>query len=397
MHLDTSPSRTTRTRLLVLLAALLTLLPAYVAATTPPSHAATSTPIAGVSLVNNVSRKPILGVSPVLDDAVIDLTRLANRHLSLQSTLSYGASAGSVRFTLSGATGSSYSRTENVAPYFLCNDYADCPLLATPDSYTLTVQAFSGANATGSALGSPSTVRFRVSATAVATPAVDVLFVGNSLIGTPTTSTGEDTPQVLRSLAAAAGRTVTVTKVIHFGNTLQQTWDAGEVAAAVNGTKKYDYVVLQEYSTLVPTDLPAATNTLLNTYAPAVAKVLKPGGRVVLFKDWALVDPAPFANRAAYVAALNTNYATLGARLGLPTIVAPISDTFETVIATKGTSYLIVADGKHPHGRAIYMNAATLYGILFRSSPRDLSNLYVDSDSTTAPQLRDVSATAIGY
>ena len=80
-----------------------------------------------------------------------------------------------------------------------------------------------------------------------------------------------------------------------------------------------------------------------------------------------------------------------------PTIVAPISDTFETLIATKGTSYLILADGKHPHGRAVYLNAATLYGILFRSSPRNLSNLYVDSDSTTAPQLRAVSATAVGY
>ncbi|GAA4609552.1 hypothetical protein GCM10023107_92160 [Actinoplanes octamycinicus] len=386
-----------KARLLALITGVLALLPGYVAATPLRSDAATLSPIASLSLVNNLSRKPILGVSPVLDDTVVDLTKLANRNLSLQANLTYGASAGSVKFTLSGATGSAYTRTENVAPYFLCNDYVDCPLLATSDSYTLTVQAFSGADASGGTLGSASVVRFRVSATAVAVPAVDVLFVGNSLIGTPTVSTGQDTPQVLQSLASAAGRTVNVTKVIHFGNTLQQTWDAGEVAPAVNGSKKYDYVVLQEYSSLVPTNLTAATNTLLNTYAAAIAKVLKPGGKVVLFKDWAMVDPAPFANRAAYVAALDANYATLSGKLTLPTIVAPISDTFETLIATKGTSYLIIADGKHPHGRAIYLNAATLYGILFRSSPRNLSNLYVDSDSTTAPQLRAVSATAVGY
>ncbi|MBM2623606.1 hypothetical protein JIG36_49780 [Actinoplanes sp. LDG1-06] len=386
-------SRALRPALLLLLAVLMTVLVA------PPQRvrAATSSPIAGLTLINNVSRKPILGVSPVLDGTVVDLTRLANRNLSLRADLVDGATAGSVRFTLTGAKGTSWTRIESVAPYFLCNDYVDCPLLATADSYTLTAQAFSAANAGGSALGTASTIRFSVSATAVAQPAVDVLFVGNSLIGTPTVSTGQDTPQVLQSMASATGRTVNVTKVIHFGNTLQQTWNAGEVAAAVNGSKRYDYVVLQEYSSLVPTNLASASGTLLNTYAPALSPVLKPGGKVVLFKDWATVDPAPFANRAAYVTALNTNYAKLSARLALPNLVAPISDTFEPLIAANGTSYLIVADGKHPHGRAIYMNAATLYGILFRTSPRTVPNLYVDSDSTTAPGLRNASAAAIGY
>jgi hypothetical protein len=263
---------------------------------------------------NIVSRKPILGVSPVLDGNVIDLTRLANRNLSMRADLVAGAGVGSISFALAGPKGTSWSRVESVAPYFLCNDYVDCPQLAQADSYTLTMRAYSGANATGAALGAASTVRFTISATAVAQPAVDVLFVGNSLIGTTALSTGQDTPQVLQSLAAAAGRTITVSKVIHFGNTLQQTWDGGEVAAAVNGSKKYDYVVLQEYSSLVPTDLTAATSTLLDTYSPAIARVLKPGGKVILFKDWATVDPAPFADHAAYVAAIDANYAAVPAR-----------------------------------------------------------------------------------
>ena len=44
---------------------------------------------------------------------------------------------------------------------------------------------------------------------------------------------------------------------------------------------------------------PAAVDTLLNLYAPAFARSLKPGGRVVLFKNWALAEPAPFRSRAA--------------------------------------------------------------------------------------------------
>jgi hypothetical protein len=183
-------------RLLVHAAAVLTLAAGFLTATTLRSDAATTTPIVAVNLVNDVSRRPVLGVSPLVDDTVVDLTALANRNLSLQAVLAPGTAAGSVRFTLTGATGSAYARTENVAPYFLCNDYVDCPLLAQADNYTLTVRAYSGADASGSALGGASTVRFRVSATAVAKPAVDVLFVGNSLIGTPTVSTGAAEPGV---------------------------------------------------------------------------------------------------------------------------------------------------------------------------------------------------------
>jgi len=352
-------------------------------------------PVAGVALVNDVSRRPVLGLSPLTDGTVVDLTDLAHRNLSLQATLAPGVTASSVAFTLTGATGSRYTRTENTAPYFLCNDYVDCPLLVTPDAYTLTVQAYPGADGSGGALGAALTVHFTVSATAVAAPALDVLFVGNSLIGTATGATGEDTPSLLTRLAGAAGRTLRPTEVIHFGNTLQQTWDAGEVAGALGGTARYDYIVLQEYSTLVATNPAQATSTLLTTYGPALSRALKPGGKLVLFKNWALVDPAPFATRAAEVAAIDANYAALAAAPATPTVLAPISDEFETVIATRGTSYLIVADGKHPNDTAIYLDAATLYGILFRESPRRLTDSYLTA--ATASAMRDVAATAIGY
>ncbi|GAA3268481.1 discoidin domain-containing protein [Dactylosporangium vinaceum] len=353
---------------------------------------ATGRAINGLTLVNNASRKPILGPGPLTDGTVVDLTRLANRNLSVRADLAAGAAPASVAFTMTGAKGSSYTRTETQQPYFLCNDYADCPLLATPDTYTLTAQAYAS---TGAQLGAAYTVHFTVTGTATAQSPVDVLFVGNSLIGTATAATGEDTPALVRHLASAAGRTVNVTEVIHFGNTLQQTWDGGEVAAALSGAKQYDFIVLQEYSTLVATNPAQATNTLVNTYAPTFARSLKPGGRVVLFKNWALVDPAPFATRAAETAAIDTGYAALSASLGAANLVAPISDEFETIIAANGTSYLIVADGKHPNDTAIYLDAATLYGILLRESPRSLPDLYLTT--AVASNMRATAAAAIGY
>jgi hypothetical protein len=347
--------------------------------------------IGALSLVNDATHQPILGLSPLVDGSVVDLTKLANKNLSLQATLAAGVTAGSVTFQLTGAKGTTLSRTESTAPYFLCNDYVDCPLLATPDTYTLTVQANTG----GAPVGAATTIHFTVSATAVTAPALDVLYIGNSLIGTATTATGQDTPKLVQALASAAGRTVRTTEVIHFGNTLQQTYDGGEVTSALSGNTRYDYIVLQEYSTLVATDPAAATSALLNTYAPTFTRSLKPGGKVVLFKNWALRDPSPFATRAAAVTAINTNYATLSAALATPNVLAPISDEFERLIATNGTSYLIVADGKHPNDTAIYLDAVTLYGILFHESPRILSNQYLTA--TTAASMRDVAAAQLGY
>jgi hypothetical protein len=240
-----------------------------------------------------------------------------------------------------------------------------------------------------------SSLRHGVAAGSAGRPAaLDVLFVGNSLLGTPA-ATGEDTPDVLRRLARATGRTVRVTKVIRFGSTLQRSWDAGPARTALTGSARYDYIVLQEYSTLVATDFGRAATTLLRTYAPALSRSLKPGGRVVLFKNWALAHPAPFRSRAENVAAINAGYARLAAALPLPTLIAPISDGFEQVVAGDGAAALIVPDGKHPTGQAVYLDAATLYGLLFGRSPRDLPQLYLPP--AAAARLRDAAATALGY
>jgi hypothetical protein len=221
------------------------------------------------------------------------------------------------------------------------------------------------------------------------TAALDVLFIGNSLLGTPA-ATGEDTPDVVGRLARYTGRTVRITKVVRFGSTLQQTWDAGPARRALTGSTRYDVIVLQEYSTLVATDTGRAAATLLRTYAPALPRSLKPGGRVVLFKNWALADPEPFPSRAAAKSAIDANYAALSAALHMPNVLAPIGDAFETV----GAAHLIAPDGKHPNDTAIYLDAVTLYGVVTGASPRDLPDLYVDA--ATAAHLRAVAADILG-
>jgi hypothetical protein len=224
---------------------------------------------------------------------------------------------------------------------------------------------------------------------------LDVLFVGNSLLGSFTRASGEDTPGLVRRLAAGAGRSLNVTEVIHSGYTLRQTWDDGLVADALSGAVRYDSIVLQEYSTQVAVNPEATRRTLLELYAPTFGRALKPGGRVVLVKNWALVDPAPFRSRAAAKAAIDANYAALAAAVPVPHLLAPFGDEFEALIATKGAPFLIEPDGKHPNDRAIYLDAVTLYGILFADSPRRLADLYVAAP--VAVELRELAAAALGY
>ncbi len=350
--------------------------------------------VGGVSIVNDATHRPVLGLSPLTDGTVVDLARLAGADVSLRADPVAGVHPGNVRFTVTGDRGSRFTHT-SPAPYTLCDGNDDCPSLTTPDDYTLTVQAYTGAGAAGARLGAPLSVRFTVAATTPAARAADVLFVGNSLLGTVNHGSGEDTPALVRHLASAAGRTLNVTEVIHSGYTLRQTWDDGLVTAALSGATRYDFIVLQEYSTLVATNPAAATDTLLDRYAPTFARALKPGGRVVLFQNWALTDPAPFPSRAAATAAIAANSAALSAALRTPNLLAPIGAAFETVIAARGASFLIAPDGKHPNDTAVYLDAVTLYGILLRESPRDLPDLYLPP--AVASHLRSVAASAIGY
>src|SRR5690242_17740652 len=63
--------------------------------------------VSGVSLVNDATHRPVLGLSPLTDGTVVDLTRLADRKVSLRAEVA----AGSVAFTVTGTKGRRYART----------------------------------------------------------------------------------------------------------------------------------------------------------------------------------------------------------------------------------------------------------------------------------------------
>lgn len=211
-----------------------------------------------------------------------------------------------------------------------------------------------------------------------ASGSASALFIGNSLTGTTTLATGQNMPKVLAQLAASRGKSLVYKEAYDFGHTLLESWQANIPEPYLTGDTQYDFISVQEYSTLPVTDPAAFDSTQVTTYQPAVLRSLKAGtGRVLVFENWALVDVTPFASRAAYVAALEASYATLLSKLSEPAALAPLSRAFEKVFEEKPQSYLFNPDGKHPNDAAIYLNACVYYALIYQDTPLGLPNLYL--------------------
>jgi hypothetical protein len=208
------------------------------------------------------------------------------------------------------------------------------------------------------------------------TASASVLFIGNSLTAAETSATGEDMPAVLAHLASSRGKTFSYKEAINLGHTLQETWNAQIAQPFLTGATHYDFIVLQEYST-VPVQNPTLFyNTAVVTYQPSVQRSLPASGTVLLFENWALTDLYPFSNRADYTAALDANYATLSGKLSTRNVIAPLSRAYEKVFATRPQTYLLT-DGKHPTDAGVYLDACVFYAVIFGESPVGLPALYM--------------------
>ena len=213
------------------------------------------------------------------------------------------------------------------------------------------------------------------------TASASVLFIGNSLIAAQTSATGEDMPKVLSRLASSSGKTFTYNEAINMGHTLQDTWNANIAQPFLTGATHYDFVVLQEYSTLPVLDAAQFYNTAEVTYQPSVQRSLTTSGTVLLFENWATDVVYPFgrfATRAAYVAALEANYGTLSGNLSTRNAIAPLSRAYEKVFATKPLTYLFM-DDKHPNDAGVYLDACVFYAVIFGESPVGLPALYMSA------------------
>ncbi len=194
-----------------------------------------------------------------------------------------------------------------------------------------------------------------------------VLFIGNSY------TYFNNLPQLVTALAGSArpAQTVETEMVTVGGATLKSLWAGGKPQAALaNG--KWDYVVLQEQSTL---GLPKLVDGIPQINDPKLfheavrmidPEIKKTGAKPLLYLTWARKD-SPDKQHL-----LTDAYQSIGKELG--DTVVPVGLAWQAALKAKPTLELHVADKSHPTPMGSYLAACVFYATLFGNSPEGLAS-----------------------
>ena len=207
-----------------------------------------------------------------------------------------------------------------------------------------------------------------------------ILFIGNSY-----TYYNDMPTAIFEKLAESAGYEVEVTAITKGAYKLYQFADPADeygakVEKALTGTKKYDFVILQEQSVR-----PASENAP-DFYASVrnlSERIKATGATPVLYATWgyktgnANLGKYGFTNESM-TWKMAASYQAIGDELGIPVIHVGLA--FYDVYTTKRGIEIYNADKSHPSYAGSYLAAATLFAGIFNADPTGVA--YTGSIST---------------
>jgi hypothetical protein len=186
--------------------------------------------------------------------------------------------------------------------------------------------------------------------------ALRILFIGNSF------TQRNQLPRLVRQLAAAAEPAVDVEykMIMAGGASLRRHWNGG-VAQAALAQEPYDFVVLQEQSTL-PIKNAVRYHENVRLFDPLIAQH---GARMVLYLTWSrrhVPEAQAQLTKAAQDIAAQTQ-----AR------VVPVGIVWHEALARHPELPLYADDGSHPTATGSYLAACVFLVALLDRQPRDWS------------------------
>lgn len=192
-----------------------------------------------------------------------------------------------------------------------------------------------------------------------------VLFIGNSY------TCFNNLPQMLEGLAASAhaSRKLETGMVTVGGATLRRHWEDGRALEVIR-RGGWDYVVLQEQSTLGPSQMVSGRITISDpkafheTVRLFDAEIRKAGAKTVLFLTWAR------QNQPEDQAKLNEAYLTIAGEL--KALVAPVGPAWEEALKKNPQLQLHLPDKSHPSPGGTYLAACVFYSLLYHKSAAGL-------------------------
>lgn len=182
------------------------------------------------------------------------------------------------------------------------------------------------------------------------TAPLKALFIGNSF------TARNNLPGLIAQLAAARGQNLQHRLISAGGASLRNHWNAGEALKAIQ-TGQYDYVVLQEQSTL-PIKNPKRMHENVRLFDEAI-KVA--GTKTILYMTWAR-QHAPDSQQA-----ITDAYTSIGRELGAP--VVPVGVAWQRFLRKHSEPALHDRDESHPTLAGSYLAACVFLAVLFKESP----------------------------
>lgn len=179
---------------------------------------------------------------------------------------------------------------------------------------------------------------------------IRVLFIGNSF------TQRNDLPGLLAEMAAQRDVLVEHELISAGGASLRTHWNAGQAAAAI-GAGGYDYVVLQEQSTLpVKNAKRMGENVRLFD-----EKIQQAGAKTVLYMTWAR------QHSPADQQTIADAYSAIGEELNA--IVAPVGLVWQSFLAQHDQPVLHDRDQSHPTLAGSYLAACVFLIVLLKQTP----------------------------
>jgi hypothetical protein len=187
------------------------------------------------------------------------------------------------------------------------------------------------------------------------TAPVKILFIGNSF------TARNNVPELVAQLAAARGHQLQHQLIQAGGASLRMHWNKGDAQRAIAQTR-YDYVVLQEQSTL-PLKNPQRFHENVRLFDQAIKAA---GAQTALYLTWARQN-APDTQ-----AAITDACTAIGEELGATVIPAGVA--WQHFISKHSQPALHDKDQSHPTLAGSYLAACVFFAVLFSESPAGITS-----------------------
>ena len=202
---------------------------------------------------------------------------------------------------------------------------------------------------------------------------ISILFIGNSY-----TYYNDMPNMIFKKMAEAAGYETKIKYITKGGHKLSQfadlTYEYGEkVEAALTGSTKYDFVILQEQSVRPATeDAPDFYGAVRNLSA----RIRKTGATPVLYATWGRKTGSDTLETYGWTNEemtwrLAAAYQAIGNELEID--VAHVGVAFFDVYTNHSDIELYDPDKTHPSYAGSYLAAATLFAKIFNEDPTELT------------------------